>query len=1272
MKQSVCIAIVLYLNRRWKHLTSHSKILRRKRFSSQPVEDLFSNPLIYTNSVTAACDGAYLPIPSMEKLKAVLDAKLIEYNESNAMMDLVLFEQAMLHITRISRIIQNPGGNAMLIGVGGSGKQSLTRLAAFIYNFEVKQLIITSNFTVEDLKENLRNMYLSAGVKGNPIVFLVTDSQISDEKFLVYINSMLTTGWIADLFPKEEIDNILGAIANDAKASGIADTFEARISYFISRIRRNLHLVLAFSPVGEVFRIRARRFPGLVNCTGIDQFHPWPREALVSVAERFLRDIDIQGPEDTKNKLSIHMAEEHTSVTRISQYYLETQRRYNYVTPKSYLELISFFKYLLGRKRGDLQRLIDRLDVGLATLRKTAVDVAELQKNLNITLAKVEEKKRDTDILIGEMEIQKADAKTQQDAAEIEAQKANEESERAMKIEAEAEEELSRAKPAMEAAATAVNCLSKPMLTELKNLSKPPGGVDKVTNACLILIEKEYNPKKQTWERAKKMMQNVDAFKNKLAEFRGETITEQEISLLQEYVNDEIFTPEKMLTKSAAAANCCTWVVNIYAYNRIYVKVKPLMDMLEEARAKKAAALVNLGAAQKNVEEVQEKLKILTEKFEAAVGEKKEVELQAQVLMNRADLAQRLVGGLASENVRWSSEIENLKKSSLTLTGDCMLAAGFVSYVGAFDQELRQELWKKQWTADLIDRKIPMTENSDPLSVLTNKKNTAKMISEGLPSDRVSIENGSIVTNSKRWPLIIDPQNQGIKWLKRKEEGNVSIIQLTQKDWVKIMQKAITNGNCIIIENLGSEIDAVLDPVLSRSIYKKGRSLFLRFGGEEVEYHMAFQLYLQTKLSNPRYRPETLAQCTLVNFIATEKGLEDQLLARVVEMERKDLEETARELSRAEVAYQMQLVTLEDDLLERLANAPDDILGDVALIEGMEATKKTVGEINEAVETGRKTQIEVENAREAYRPQASEGAMLYFLLTKLCYIEHMYQYSLDSFITFFEKSVRRAEPRDNLNDRVKSLTDSLRMTIFSWVARGLFERHKLIFLSQLTFNLLKRGVIGDGDWNETHFQFLLRDQSKTSEPNPLPWLPNSAWSRVLALDDIEGFSKFKSDLVEAAPRFCEWYNSLAAENEKLPLDWAGLDKAPFQKMLVVRCLRPDRLTSALSNFIRNILPNGSKYIDCDSTLNSLEILDSCLQESTPGTPLYFILSPGANVVRDLDIMAAKYGFQKGSTYHNVSMGQGQDVVAMASLKMAHQNGHWVILNNIHLMPKWAK
>jgi len=648
------------------------------------------------------------------------------------------------------------------------------------------------------------------------------------------------------------------------------------------------------------------------------------------------------------------------------------------------------------------------------------------------------------------------------------------------------------------------------------------------------------------------------------------------------------------------------------------------------------------------------------------------VEAEAQACLNRLGLAERLVGGLSSENERWGNEIRKLQENALTLVGDCMLAAGFVSYVGAFDQENRNELWKNVWTPDLIGKAIPLTAGVDPLDMLTNDGNNAKMIKEGLPADRISIENGSIITNCKRWPLIIDPQTQGIKWLRNKEAGNGSqMVQLSQKNWTKKIEKALSNGETIIIENLGEEIDATLEPVLARAIYKKGRTLYIRFGGEEVEFDPGFQLYLQTKLSNPHYKPEVAAQCTIINFIATEHGLEDQLLSKVVSVERPELEEKAQQLQQAFQRYKIQLVQLEDDLLERLANAPDDILSDVPLIEGLEATKAAAKEINAAVEEGLKTEIAINIAREAYRKQATEGAMLYFLLTQLCYIDHMYQYSLDSFVFFFLKSIQRAAPADTEEQRVLNLRESLRMTIYTWVSRGLFERHKLIFLSQLTFNLMKRGVLGeDNKINESFFEFLLRGPKKLGTDNPINWLPSTAWQACQALGDLDGFAKFCQDLVEAAPRFREWYNLLTPESEKLPLDWAGLDRTPFQKMLVVRCLRPDRMNTTLSGFIRGVLPNGNAYADCDSTLSAIEVLDQSLADSTPVTPIYFILSPGANVVGLLDKLADKYGFVKGQSYHNVSMGQGQDVVAMSCLETAHRNGHWVILNNIHLMPRW--
>jgi dynein heavy chain, axonemal len=396
------------------------------------------------------------------------------------------------------------------------------------------------------------------------------------------------------------------------------------------------------------------------------------------------------------------------------------------------------------------------------------------------------------------------------------------------------------------------------------------------------------------------------------------------------------------------------------------------------------------------------------------------------------------------------------------------------------------------------------------------------------------------------------------------------------------------------------------------------------------------------------------------------------LLARVVGRERPELEEKAQALQSAFQQYKIKLLELENDLLERLANAPEDILSDIPLIEGLESTKLAAKEIGIAITEGKKTEIEINIAREIYRPVASEGAMLYFLLTKLCTIEHMYQYSLDIFVMYFYKSIERALTGENLQQRVLLLRSCLRLTIYTMVARGLYVKHKLIFLAQLTFNLMKRGNLGDENLlNDAHFQFLLRGPRKEGEENPLAsWLPINAWQSIGALADLEEFAKFPGDLVETAGRFREWFNHVTPEAEKLPLDWAQLDREPIKKMLVVRCLRPDRVSTSLTEFIRVVLPDGQEYTECDSALSSMAVIDNCIGDSTPSVPIYFIISPGANVMGDLDNLALKYDYVSLETYHSVSMGQGQDVIAMRCLEMAHRQGHWVILNNVHLMPNW--
>lgn len=181
----------------------------------------------------------------------------------------------------------------MLIGVGGSGKQSLTRLAAYISSLDVFQTQLRKGFTIADLKLDVAALFMKAGVKNTSCCYLMTDSQVAEENFLVIINDLLASGEIPDLFAPEDIENIVNAIRNEVKQSGIPDTKENCWKFFIDKVRRMLKVVLCFSPVGSTLRVRARKFPAVVNCTSIDWFHEWPQNALESVSTKFLSELEV-------------------------------------------------------------------------------------------------------------------------------------------------------------------------------------------------------------------------------------------------------------------------------------------------------------------------------------------------------------------------------------------------------------------------------------------------------------------------------------------------------------------------------------------------------------------------------------------------------------------------------------------------------------------------------------------------------------------------------------------------------------------------------------------------------------------------------------------------------------------------------------------------------------------------------------------------------------------------------------------------------------------
>uniref|UniRef100_UPI00398F70DF dynein axonemal heavy chain 11-like isoform X2 n=1 Tax=Pristiophorus japonicus TaxID=55135 RepID=UPI00398F70DF len=613
---------------------------------------------------------------------------------------------------------------------------------------------------------------------------------------------------------------------------------------------------------------------------------------------------------------------------------------------------------------------------------------------------------------------------------------------------------------------------------------------------------------------------------------------------------------------------------------------------------------------------------------------------------------------LQSENVRWAQSVQFLEAQEKTLCGDVLLTAAFVSYVGSFTKGYRQELVEGMWLPFLKSLKvsIPITEDLDPIAMLTDDATIATWNNEGLPSDRMSTENATILVNCERWPLMIDPQQQGIKWIRNKYGSELRVVHIGQKGYLDIIEHALSCGDTILIENLEETVDPVLDPILGRNTIKKGR--YIKIGDKECEFNSSFQLILHTKLANPHYKPETQAQTTLINFTVTRNGLEDQLLAEVVNTERPDLEHLKSELTKQQNHFKIELKLLEDELLTHLSAAEGNFLGDTELVEKLETTKLTAAEIEQKVSEARENELKINEARERYRPTAAKASLLYFIINDLRKINPIYQFSLKAFNIVFHKAIERTVQSEDLKERVANLMDCITYSVFLYTSRGLFERDKVVFISLSTFQIL----LMNNEIDQEELDFFLRFTVEQKYKSPVDFLSTQSWSAIKTMAMMDEFRGLDRDIEGSAKRWKKFVESECPENEKFPQEWKK--KSSLQKLIMLRALRPDRMTYAVRNFVEEKL--GAEYVD------GLRIdFAKSFEESSPVTPMLFILSPGVDPLKDVESLGKKLGFTIDSgKFHNVSLGQGQEVVAEAALEKASKEGHWVILQNVHLVVKW--
>ncbi|XP_073527968.1 dynein axonemal heavy chain 14 isoform X2 [Phyllobates terribilis] len=1322
-----------------------SEELRNYFKVSWPVETLMKDPVQFVDFLeldSAAKNRVYRPVINHKQLEAKLEEKRMRMRmiAASSGETYVFFKEAVQHITRAARVFRQPGGHMMMVGLDGSGKVSTTALACYIANCKLFRLSVTQGYGHTEFREDLRRVYKEAGVRGRSVVLLIRGSDIVQDSFLEDITCILNSGDVPDLFDREELDGLLVELKAEAAEANMSDGPQSVLSFFLKRVRCNLHVVLAVSPAGQTFREQCRTHPSLVNCCTIDWYDAWPQEALLSVADTYITQQDLV--QENQSHIAQVCVAIHKSVSSIAARYQEETRRRYYITPQSYLSFIDTFSHVLQRKKQKLMEDRDRFFTGLSKLLDATSSIEIMQEELVTLGPQIEEKSK---------EIEELMVKLQKDSVVVEQVRAIVQQEEAVMVQEtrivqeyaqQAEQELRDVLPALEEAVSALDSLDKADVSEVRVYTHPPFLVLTVMNAVCVLLQQ-----KPDWSTAKLLLRD-QGFLKKLVNLDKDSIPEKVFSNLKKYSSITDFTPQNVGAVSTACRSLCQWVLALEHYHEVQKMVIPKQERVREAQEALKLANERLKQKQASLSLVEEHQCRLQKQYNESVAEKDHLAFRKQLTTKRLARASVLITALDEEKIRWKESVESLELRLKGIIGDVLVSAAFIVYCGVFTSEYRAQLMG-QWLEFCRTYEIRVSEDYLFIHAMAAESEVRRWHREGLPPDPYSIENAILVQNGQRWPLLIDPNGQAHKWICQMEGRKLRQVQASDPGYMKVLETAIRLGEPILIQDVPEDIDPSLKPVLEKEIHRRAGQDVIHLGDAEIEYNGNFRLYMSTQNPNPHFLPAVCISVTLINFTVTYKGLQDQLLSSVVAHEQPQLEAQRSQILESMAADLSTLRGLEEQALTLLQKTEGHLLDDEDLINTLQKSKLTAKDVSKRMRDSGRTEESIEAARGIYLPVAQRGAVLYFVVADLIHLNYMYQFSLQWFHQVFVEAIKasatsqsripltsspgiirplsrqRKEREEEEEEEEKkscsediwrhldNICNTLTRDVYKIVSTALLTEHRLCFSFSLTANIMKNssdreespspGFLPESEWQFFLQSLLLSDAMKkrcsaesedardeAAGRGAAEWLSDATWRQCQYLSgymapfsalcgslslNTQQWRQFR-DAGDLSDLLSKPYTRLSEESggaehrqdggrpaarETAPpaavFHWETLSS--FQKLLLIKVLRPECLIAAVRKFISEKM--GSEYVQ-SRPMN----LKQALEESGPSSPLIFILSASSDPTGQLERLALE---TLGSTLHldMISLGRGQGVKAEELITKARRlQGHWVFLQNCHL------
>ncbi|XP_069679211.1 cytoplasmic dynein 2 heavy chain 1 isoform X2 [Periplaneta americana] len=1211
--------------------------------------------IYYVTSGASTVIPAGAPLPPFGKplgkmefgdWSSMVEKGIVHFGREGQTLDLMVFHEVLDTVAYIDRALSAPYGSVLLAGRAGVGRKSAVRIVSALNGAKLLSLKMGKSYSLKNFKNDLKSVMQLAGVEGEQVYLLLEDHQVTDIAFLDMVNSLLSSGEVPGLYNAEELEPIVSPLKDIAAQEGFVGS---PTSYFASRVQRNLHVVLIMDFTNTQFIVTCESNPALYKQCCVIWLPGWSTPSMRAVPQLLLSRSGT-GVEGMSNREKSARRRSSVNESLIEGFLrIHEHASDKLATPRRYIAFIHTYMHIYTKKKTDIQQRQQRLQAGVSKLTEARQVVDALKSQAAGQEQKLAEKQAKANSALQMITETMRNANTHKVEMESLKEQTERENLQLMGRKKAIDEELAEIEPLIQEASAAVGNIKSESLSEIRSLRAPPDIIRDILEGVLRLM----GILDTSWNSMKTFLAKR-GIKEEIRSFDARRINPESRQAVEKLLVErkESFDPKNARRASVAAAPLASWVTANVRYSYVLEKIRPLEREQSKLQQNLRLAEQQIGKLSTGLTDVDKAVSELKDQLNTYTKEAAEIEIHLNKAQETINAAEGLVGKLNDEYERWKSQLTELSQDLRQLPVNSLLAAAFITYLSLAPEDQRRTLMT-EW------QELLGVNNFSFTTFLGSEKEQLQWLSEGLPSDQLSVQNALIILKTSLRPFLVDPSSQASEWLKKHLQSHtVEVVSQHSDRFTTTLELAIRFGKVLIIEEMDS-IDPVLFPILRGDFINQGPRKVVQVGEKLIDYHDDFQLFLTTRNTEPDIPPDAAATVTYVNFTTTWAGLTGQLLASALRQERPELEQRRSELLRQEEELKLKLDQLQEILLQELANAQGDILQNKDLLASLNETKASSAAIYESLSESSHLQAELNKECDVYRPLAEFGSTLYFIIVDLGKVNNMYQFSVAAFMRLFQKALSGPQEEESADIRTKGHQKRLQHIVYQYISRSLFKADRLMFALHLV-NKLYSQQFQDNEWRVFMGQAVSDikvDASRVSDSLP-NWIEEERAFDVYVLKNA--LPKLYSELeLEDKGSWTAFSRSGDCENN-FPVQLARR-LTPFQQVLVIQALRPDRLHSALVQFSLQTL--GLQ--DLSPPALSLKQL---LYETLPTEPVLLVISPGADPSEELRALAhATVGDQH---YFEIAMGQGQVTVALDHLHAAAQQGDWLCLKNLHLMTYW--